>query len=133
MVAAHNRWRQKVNVSAVRWSVDVASVAQRWANQLQTKGCPLEHSYQGGYGENIAASTGMGLTPERVVDLWASEVEDYDYVNNRCKAGKVCGHYTQVVWQASAEIGCGKASCGNTEVWVCNYNPPGNYVGTKPY
>jgi hypothetical protein len=25
------------------------------------------------------------------------------------------------------------ARCGNTEIWVCNYNPPGNWVGEKPY
>ncbi|EIJ43879.1 uncharacterized protein with SCP/PR1 domains [Beggiatoa alba B18LD] len=133
IVSSHNQWRQKVNVPALRWSTTVAATAQAWANQLQTKGCPLEHSSQHQYGENIAAGTGMSLTPEGVVALWASEVGNYDYAMNRCATGKVCGHYTQIVWQSSTEVGCGKASCGNQEVWVCNYNPAGNYVGRKPY
>jgi hypothetical protein len=48
-----------------------------------------------------------------------------------------CGHYTQVVWRASTQIGCGVTSCGSgfrmqTEV-ICNYAPAGNFVGEKPY
>jgi pathogenesis-related protein 1 len=30
-------------------------------------------------------------------------------------------------------VGCGVARSGRTEVWVCNYDPPGNYVGERPY
>ncbi len=44
-----------------------------------------------------------------------------------------CGHYTQVVWHSTETVGCGKASCGSEEVWLCNYNPSGNWFGQKPY
>ncbi len=70
------------------------------------------------------------------------EDASYDYANNTCAANAVCGHYTQVVWRDSTELGCGMANCtvnnpfggsGPWQLWVCNYNPPGNYVGMKPY
>jgi hypothetical protein len=25
------------------------------------------------------------------------------------------------------------ATCGGTEVWVCNYDPAGNVLGQRPY
>jgi pathogenesis-related protein 1 len=47
-------------------------------------------------------------------------------------------HYTQMVWKSTTEIGAGKATIqqGEKQGWtvvVCNYNPPGNMVGEKPY
>ena len=44
------------------------------------------------------------------------------------------GHYTQMIWKGTTEIGCGKATIqtGDLKGWlviVCNYNPPGNMTG----
>ena len=44
-----------------------------------------------------------------------------------------CGHYTQVVWANTLSVGCGVAVCPTGTIVVCNYAPPGNYVGEKPY
>ncbi len=42
----------------------------------------------------------------------------------------------------ASELGCGMTTCtdnspfggsGAWQLWVCNYNPAGNYVGMKPY
>ncbi|CAH1441532.1 unnamed protein product [Lactuca virosa] len=47
---------------------------------------------------------------------------------------KMCGHYTQVVWRNSVRLGCARVQCNNDAWFVtCNYDPPGNYVGEKPY
>jgi pathogenesis-related protein 1 len=52
------------------------------------------------------------------------------------------GHYTQMVWKNTKEVGCatatvsGKSSSGLSGVvvyLVCRYSPPGNIVGQKPY
>lgn len=134
ILAAHNKWRQQVNVPALSWSSSAASIAQAWANNLQSRGCVMEHNpNRGNYGENIYWSFGFSPTPANVVDSWGEEIKDYDYATNTCQAGKVCGHYTQVVWRDTQEVGCGKASCNDEQVWVCNYSPPGNWVGQKPY
>jgi hypothetical protein len=57
----------------------------------------------------------------------------YDYKSNTCHQGGPCGHYTQVVWSGTRELGCGVARSPSREIWVCNYNPPGNYIGQRPY
>ena len=45
-----------------------------------------------------------------------------------------CGHYTQVIWRNTQRVGCGVAVCPNgAEIWTCNYDPPGNYLGQNPY
>merc|ERR1719188_2015026 len=45
--------------------------------------------------------------------------------------GGAIGHYTQIVWKGSHKLGCGKGSLrGEGGVyWVCQYSPPGNYIG----
>lgn len=70
-------------------------------------------------------------SPGQVVGAWAAEARDYDRRRDTC-AG-VCGHYTQIVWRATRNVGCGVASDPEREIWVCEYDPPGNYVGYRPY
>ncbi|KAK2987450.1 hypothetical protein RJ640_018587 [Escallonia rubra] len=85
------------------------------------------------YGENLAKGSG-DFTGKAAVDLWVGEKQYYDYNSNSCASGKVCGHYTQVVWRKSARVGCARVRCNNGWWFItCNYDPPGNYVGQRPY
>ncbi len=132
LLDAHNRWREDVGVSPLSWSEEAARQAQSWAERLASRGCAMEHSQSRDFGENIAWGNTPG-SPELVVELWAQERDDYDYATNTCTPGKMCGHYTQLVWRDTREVGCAVAACEGGEVWVCNYTPPGNWIGEKPY
>jgi pathogenesis-related protein 1 len=135
-VAAHNKWRATVGVPALTYSVAQEAVAQAWVNQLQAQGCGLVHSNPlGQYGENLFGAWGASYTPTQIVDTWAGENVYYNYAANTCAAGQVCGHYTQIVWRNTTSIGCATATCPATQqqVVACQYTPPGNYVGQKPY
>src|SRR5437870_4733894 len=118
-----------------------ASVAQAWAAR-----CLYQlDAGRGERGENIAASAPPGhWAASDVVAAWASEAQDYDYATNTCAPGKKCGHYTQLVWRDSVRVGCAHQVCdtnwpfapsppGRWDFWVCDYEPPGNRVGQKPY
>ena len=136
ITAAHNRVREPLGLPPLLWSEELAAYAQSWVDKLERKGCPLKHRPRTGpdaqrHGENIFSMTGQSASVNDVVDSWAAEVEQYDARTNRCKG--VCGHYTQIVWRASQRVGCAMAACGDTEVWLCNYDPPGNFVGQRPY
>lgn len=44
-------------------------------------------------------------------------MNNYDWTTGNCEG--VCGHYTQVVWDVSDEVGCSYAHClGGTEVFI---------------
>ncbi len=132
MLDAHNQWRKRYNVPSLTWSPQLTSYAQDWANKLLKEG-KFEHRQNSRYGENLAWASGQQMSPQQVVNMWGNEVKDYNYATNSCKPGKVCGHYTQIVWRNTKQVGCGVARSSGKEIWVCNYNPPGNYIGQKPY
>lgn len=131
-VNAHNAARKEVGVGPMKWDPTVAKFAESYANKRKAD-CALEHSHTDKYGENIALGPGefSGLD---AVKLWVDEKADYDYKSNGCKFSKMCGHYTQVVWKKSTRLGCARVKCVNGWSFVtCNYDPPGNYIGEKPY
>ncbi|KAJ0077475.1 hypothetical protein Patl1_36325 [Pistacia atlantica] len=117
----------------VTWDNTVAAFAQNYANQ-RIGDCALVHSGGGGkYGENLAWGS-ADLSGTDAVKMWVNEKANYDYNSNTCAAGKACGHYTQVVWRDSVRIGCAKVRCNNGGTFIgCNYAPPSNYNGQKPY
>jgi pathogenesis-related protein 1 len=136
-VDAHNDARSRAEpvpdpaLPDMEWDDGLAEVAAAWA-----AGCVFEHSVTQ-YGENLAAFSNS-VEPAVVVDAWFSEIDFYDYENNSCQRGQQCGHYTQVVWRDTTRVGCAMQSCdldgfGPAEYWVCNYDPPGNWVGEWPY
>jgi pathogenesis-related protein 1 len=130
MVAAHNSVRARVDVAPLMWSDRLAAVAQDWANTLLAKN-QFVHRPNSMYGENLFEIRGGAASPAQVVTDWASESRNYDYNSNKCRG--VCGHYTQIVWADTKEVGCAVARGGEREVWVCDYNPPGNWVGKRPW
>lgn len=140
ITAAHNQARASVMpapstaIPPLTWSESVAATAQAWASR-----CQFGHNPDSPYGENIFASSGQ--TPaDAVVADWVAEKKNYDYAANRCSGG-TCGHYTQVVWAKSLRLGCAVQNCtknspfggGSWQLWVCGYDPPGNFGGQRPY
>ncbi len=132
MLAAHDQVRARVGVPPLKWSDKLAVVAQQWADQLVATD-RFAHRPKSQYGENLFDIQGARATAAEAVADWAAESRYYDAAQNKCRAGAVCGHYTQVVWRGTKQVGCGVARTREREVWVCNYDPPGNWVGQRPY
>lgn len=130
MLAAHNTVRARLKIPPLTWSDKLAAQAQRWADSLLARK-QFAHRPKSPYGENLFEIEGALASPAQVVGDWASECRNYDYASNKCR--KVCGHYTQIVWATTKEVGCGVARDSLREVWVCNYDPPGNWIGQRPY
>lgn len=148
MLNAHNAARARTNLTppanpqlgALVWSDYAKSVATQWANNCTWMHNPQLHTINPPLGENIYAST-QASAAQAVVDSWMSEEADYVYATNFCPAGKQCGHYTQIVWRNTTGVGCAFANCTSNSPFaspnwyfvVCDYAPPGNVVGSKPY
>ncbi len=133
MLAAHNERRRLHCVPPLTWSPQLAAQAQQWANQ-----CTNTHNPGPGQGENLAFFWPPGQSDRFAFqNSWYCEVAHYNFdrpalvggFKNACDP-PVNGHFTQVVWRASQQLGCAKATCniGGAQgtYWVCRYSPGGN-------
>jgi len=132
-VNRHNEIRaERYSGHKLVWSDELATSAQAHADYLADTDT-FEHS-SSSYGENLSGSS-MGHSFVSAINNWYEEKSDFNPNTKACYgAWDECGHYTQMIWQETTEVGCGKSSTklGGTIV-VCQYNPPGNYNGETPY
>ncbi|XP_076840053.1 peptidase inhibitor 16 isoform X2 [Brachyhypopomus gauderio] len=142
IVDLHNMYRASVKPEAadmtrMTWCEECRVVAELYASE-----CVWEHNpnVKNVLGENLYITTGT-LNVTDVLMGWFKEREHYDYENNQCAENEMCGHYTQMVWAKTASVGCAALLCDtvqglsftNSILVVCNYKPPGNVQGHKPY
>ena len=152
VLASHNAIRQRLGVPPLSWSTNLESLSAEWANFLVSDAaCSVRRrgsvglpAHKNGVGENIQIYEPQrwddgrvevaNVDEDAVVVEWARQALDYNYTTNKCAVNKDCDNYTQVVWRDSQVLGCAAASCpGKEQIWVCNYDPPGNFLGQKPY
>ncbi|MCB1179450.1 MAG: hypothetical protein KDK36_17850 [Leptospiraceae bacterium] len=145
----HNYYRSQAGLPEFKEDAELKKLASKWAKSLQKKGCKMQHSPKsfrkgvGSYsyiGENLyyyysSRSFSVGEKHGNgAVDSWYSEIEDFQYSSKgvicpkRGKKGAI-GHFTQVMWEDSTNLGCAAAQCngGKKVVVVCNYGPGGNF------
>lgn len=138
LLAAHNRYRAEVGVSPLVWSETLANHAQDWADHLAaTDGNTLQHSQNSGEGENLWLGPSDYFSHTDMVDSWGDEKQYFRYgafpdVSATGNWADV-GHYTQLIWKDTTEVGCGLAEAERNTILVCRYNPPGNYIGQSAY
>lgn len=138
ITAAHNAIRCRTRrpsgevLPPLSWSAALAGEAQAYADALAANGCNLQHSNTE-HGENLFGGSGHN-TPVEVVERWAAEQRCFSHAKFPGCCSCTCGHYTQLVWADTQRLGCGMASCASgAEVWVCNYDPAGNYLDSFPF
>ena len=134
---AHNAYRAEVGVPGLSWSSSLANSAQAWADYLADANI-IEHSQANGYGENIWAGTRDAYSLTDMVNSWGSEkryfIPNQPFPNLSTTGNWVdVGHYTQIVWRNTTEVGCGLSRSSNMDVFVCQYTPSGNFSGQEPF
>ncbi|WVW86777.1 hypothetical protein I302_108831 [Kwoniella bestiolae CBS 10118] len=127
LVKLHNDFRAQYGAGPVTWSTTLADYAKSHATA-----CDMQHT-NGPYGENLAAGAGGGYSITDGFNAWAAEAPEYDPNNPQYS------HFTQVVWKSTTEIGCAAVTCADGTIFsgvgsdslyiMCEYNPPGNYIG----
>jgi pathogenesis-related protein 1 len=122
----HNKVRTALGLGKLTWNCTLADTAQAWA----ARGVFAHRETD--LGENIFVSTNPQIAIATAMATWEKEKPFWNNKAGTCQAGKTCTHYTQMVWRATTEIGCG-VNRGAGGQWktmmVCNYNPGGNTTG----
>ncbi|KAM4694151.1 cysteine-rich venom protein TEL1-like [Discoglossus pictus] len=144
IVQTHNDLRRQVkppaeNMMKMAWSKAAAKTADLWA-----KTCKLQHSppeqrtIDNIYcGENIYMSTSP-LSWRSAIRAFYKEKENFIYGKGAMSKDLPIGHYTQLVWHDTTQVGCAVAYCPHNTFfyfYVCQYCPGGNKVNSvnTPY
>ncbi|NXL46169.1 CRIS2 protein, partial [Podilymbus podiceps] len=134
IVNQHNALRRGVkptasNMMKMEWNYAAAQNAQKWANK-----CTLRHSPANMRttnvlcGENLFMSSAP-LSWSHAIQAWYKEVKNFEYGIGAKPPGAVIGHYTQLIWYNSYQIGCAVAYCPRNQFnyfYVCRYCPAAN-------
>jgi len=138
ILATHNEERARLGIPPLSWSPALAANAARWAAHLSTLNA-LEHDDSLDVeGENLWRGSKDAYTPEDMVTLWIDERAAFKNgvfpdVSTSGQWEDV-GHYTQVIWRATAQVGCAvTVAGGEDEVLVCRYQEGGNFEGEQTY
>ena len=142
ILAQHNAYRAQHGVPPLKWSDALAKYARSRASTLvREEGLNAGHAgLASGYGENLywAGSSGTGsalpsasAAAERSVKSWYDEIKDYSF--SKAAFSPQVGHFTQLVWKNTTEVGCVLYPLQGSQ-WletyvVCNYQAPGNVMG----
>ena len=135
LLATHNAERKRLGIAGLAWNPQLAAQAANWAQNLASKGI-FEHSKnRGNVGENLWMGTSGYYQPEAMIGAFVGERQYF-------RAGKFpdvsttgnwsdVGHYTQLIWPGTKDVGCAKATGRGNDVLVCRYAPAGNVMGQQ--
>lgn len=141
VLATHNRERDLAGIPPLRWNDSLATSARYWADHLGRIG-KLEHASfdprdRGPQGENLWAGTRGHYSAENMVNYWIKEKRHFrpGLFPQNSQTGRVedVGHYTQVMWRNTRDVGCALGRSEEFDILVCRYSSVGNVVGQKPF
>ncbi|PKP93228.1 MAG: serine protease [Alphaproteobacteria bacterium HGW-Alphaproteobacteria-16] len=138
MLDGHNRARAAVNMPALTWDEGLARDARAYADDLARRGA-FEHAPapRGNppQGENLWTGTRSAYRYDEMVGHWVDERRHYINapIPDISRTGRFidAGHYAQIVWHSTRQVGCALASNGKDDVLVCRYLPAGNVWGQR--
>ena len=138
-LAAHNAERQRLGLPPLTWSCQLERDAAQWARTLQIEG-KFEHSGSNGRkgsGENLWMGTAGHWSIDEMVGGFLAEKDNYQNRRfpNVSRTGNWTdvGHYSQIVWRDTREVGCAVAKGLKSDVLVCRYFPAGNVMGRTAF
>ncbi|MFN6516412.1 MAG: CAP family protein [Nostoc sp. CreGUA01] len=143
-VSKHNAYRATHKSPNLTISDSLNTSAQAWAETIASSGNFDHSTNRNNVGENIYASYSTESTVDpttlgnTAVKEWYDEIKDYKYESPGFSSDT--GHFTQVVWKGSTQLGCGAAQGTetiqgtkyNAFYVVCQYAPAGNVQGQFP-
>ena len=130
-LSSHNKFRSAGGSPKLVWDESLAASAQAWANNLVGRpGLSLSHS-RNGNGENLYGGMGGSYNCDSAVTSWHNEKPRYNGGPISRFGVSSYGHYTQLMWKSTKKLGCAAARSGSKVIYVCQYFPAGNRIGTS--
>ena len=137
LLARHNLERARKGIERLRWSGKLAREAQAWADRLAIENAMrhADHATRGGAGENLWMGSAGAYDANFMVDAFLAEREHYRPgafpMVSRTGKWEDVGHYTQIIWPGTEEVGCAVSRNASNDFLVCRYWPAGNTIGVR--
>jgi hypothetical protein len=136
-LSEHNRARREVGLEPLRWNHELRRDALVWAENLAVRRA-FQHDpdlLRRKQGENLWKGTRDTYAPWQMIDLFVAEKRMFrpGVFPDVSRTGRWAdvGHYTQIIWPETREVGCATAVNARHEVLVCRYWPAGNQIGYR--
>ncbi len=135
LLDVHNRERAEFGSPKLTWSPELARDAQQWADHLARNGYMRHASIdqRKGRGENLWMGTAGYYSLTEMMSYFIAEKRYFKHGEfphvSRTGRWRDVGHYTQIVWGETREVGCAIARGRSDEFLVCRYWPAGNTYG----
>ncbi|KAL3981832.1 Cysteine-rich secretory family protein [Acanthocheilonema viteae] len=153
LVNRHNDYRRRHGVGLLGVNSELGRIAEAWAEHLANKADCLTHDPSKRYGENLFYYATDLLPDEETMALMTVqsfylEAYGYNYETHHHLDYHRTGHFTQLVWKSTTQIGVGVAmrhfngrrakNCQpdfpSTLIYVVvKYDPPGNVLDKRNY
>jgi hypothetical protein len=137
LLEAHNRERAAAGVPPLVWDGSLENAAATYARQLAGVGA-LRHSprqARPGQGENLWMGTRGAFSPQLMIASWSAERARFrpGIFPSVSRTGNWAdvGHYSQMIWPTTREVGCAISSSARADLLVCRYAPAGNIDGRR--
>lgn len=125
----HNYYRARHHAPPLRFNQELCNIAQAYAEKLAKKNS-IAHSkakFHGeNMGENIFFCSNKTATGEMASTSWYDEIKKYNFKKD---AQPGTGHFTQLVWKSTTDVGFGVVPMAGNYYVVANYYPCGNMIG----
>ena len=137
LLDAHNQARAEENAPPLRWSHGLAVEAKRWAEIIASEGRMRHASIdeRDGAGENLWMGSAGRFSANFMVNAFVDERQHFKPGRfpdiSRTGNWRDVGHYTQVVWKDTREVGCAVVRNQRDDFLVCRYWPAGNIYGAE--
>ncbi|WP_338244923.1 CAP family protein [Aurantiacibacter hainanensis] len=139
LLAAHNDARADVGVPRLEWSNRLARQAHEWAEHLAREGRMIhaDRTQRAGAGENLWMGHAGYYSAETMVGGFVDERRHFRNGSfpqvSQTGNWRDVGHYTQVIWRDTREIGCAVARGQTNDFLVCRYWPAGNIYNQRVF
>lgn len=139
LLVVHNAERTRLGLPPLAWNASLARDAGDYAKVLLARG-RLQHASEAdrkGSGENLWMGTAGAWNSAAMVEMFLEErryfrpatFPDVSLTGN----WNDVGHYSQIVWRETKEVGCAIDTGKGMDVLVCRYHPAGNVMGKNPF
>ncbi|KAJ5816039.1 Allergen V5/Tpx-1-related protein [Penicillium robsamsonii] len=138
----HNIHRSDHSVPALTWSTDLEEAANTVASSCSYGHDTSVESASGAYGQNIAYGYDKADVGKKIISdmMYTNEAPEFAGLYGQSSPDMTnfaaWGHFSQIVWKSTTQVGCATVSCDDLEnvggaapYTVCNYGSPGNVAG----